>query len=99
MIYFIYYLWLCNKVENLKSTDCKTKSQLAAESSLTLIVSFFLAFIFQKYKFIRIDGSTPAAVRQSLCDQFQQNKECLVAVLSITAANTGDATRFTDKLF
>lgn len=43
----------------------------------------------KKYKFIRIDGSTPAGVRQSLCDQFQQNKECLVAVLSITAANTG----------
>lgn len=43
----------------------------------------------KKYKFIRIDGSTPAGIRQSLCDQFQQNKECLVAVLSITAANTG----------
>jgi len=43
----------------------------------------------KKYDFIRIDGSTPAAIRQSLCDKFQQNKECLVAALSITAANTG----------
>ena len=45
--------------------------------------------ISQKYTFIRIDGSTPARVRQSLCDQFQQDKDCVVAVLSITAANTG----------
>ncbi|KAL9967490.1 hypothetical protein ACROYT_G025722 [Oculina patagonica] len=43
----------------------------------------------KKYDFIRIDGSTPAGIRQSLCDKFQQNKECLVAALSITAANTG----------
>ncbi|XP_067021741.1 SWI/SNF-related matrix-associated actin-dependent regulator of chromatin subfamily A-like protein 1 isoform X1 [Acropora muricata] len=43
----------------------------------------------KKYKFIRIDGSTAAGVRQGLCDHFQQDKDCLVAVLSITAANTG----------
>lgn len=43
----------------------------------------------KKYDFIRIDGSTPASIRQSLCDKFQQSKECLVAALSITAANTG----------
>lgn len=54
-------------------------------------------FIFQKYQFIRIDGSTPAGIRQSLCDQFQQNKECLVAVLSITAANTGETASFLNK--
>ena len=47
--------------------------------------------ISQRYKFIRIDGSTAAGVRQSLCDHFQQDKDCLVAVLSITAANTGKA--------
>lgn len=43
----------------------------------------------KKYRFIRIDGNTPAGVRQSLCDQFQKDEGCLVAVLSITAANTG----------
>lgn len=47
--------------------------------------------ISQRYKFIRIDGSTAAGVRQGLCDHFQQDKDCLVAVLSITAANTGKA--------
>ena len=56
-------------------------------------------FIFQKYQFIRIDGSTPAGIRQSLCDQFQQNKGCLVAVLSITAANTGETASFLNKSF
>lgn len=43
----------------------------------------------KKYNFIRIDGNTPAGNRQNLCDQFQQDKACLVAALSITAANTG----------
>lgn len=41
------------------------------------------------HNFIRIDGSTSSAVRQSLCDRFQNNSDFKVAVLSITAANTG----------
>ena len=43
----------------------------------------------QKYRYVRIDGSTPSDVRQSYCDIFQHDVKCLVAVLSITAANTG----------
>lgn len=42
-----------------------------------------------KYHYVRIDGSTPSDVRQSYCDIFQHDDKCLVAVLSITAANTG----------
>lgn len=38
---------------------------------------------------IRIDGKTPAELRQQLCDKFQYNDMCKVAVLSITAANAG----------
>ncbi|XP_030642537.1 SWI/SNF-related matrix-associated actin-dependent regulator of chromatin subfamily A-like protein 1 [Chanos chanos] len=39
--------------------------------------------------FIRIDGSTPSAERQALCDKFQFSQKSCVAVLSITAANMG----------
>uniref|UniRef100_A0A8C5HPY8 SWI/SNF-related matrix-associated actin-dependent regulator of chromatin subfamily A-like protein 1 n=1 Tax=Gouania willdenowi TaxID=441366 RepID=A0A8C5HPY8_GOUWI len=38
---------------------------------------------------IRIDGSTPSAERQQLCEKFQFSTNTCVAVLSITAANMG----------
>ncbi|KAM9248881.1 SWI/SNF-related matrix-associated actin-dependent regulator of chromatin subfamily A-like protein 1 isoform 4-T7 [Dugong dugon] len=38
---------------------------------------------------IRIDGSTPSADRDNLCEQFQLSERHAVAVLSITAANMG----------
>ncbi|XP_053090397.1 SWI/SNF-related matrix-associated actin-dependent regulator of chromatin subfamily A-like protein 1 isoform X2 [Pangasianodon hypophthalmus] len=38
---------------------------------------------------IRIDGSTPSAERQQLCDKFQFSEQSSVALLSITAANMG----------
>ncbi|XP_034742421.1 SWI/SNF-related matrix-associated actin-dependent regulator of chromatin subfamily A-like protein 1 isoform X4 [Etheostoma cragini] len=38
---------------------------------------------------IRIDGSTPSAERQQLCEKFQYSTKTCVAVLSITAANMG----------
>lgn len=40
-------------------------------------------------RYIRIDGSTPSAERQQLCDRFQFCTQSCVAVLSITAANMG----------
>ncbi|KAM9710026.1 SWI/SNF-related matrix-associated actin-dependent regulator of chromatin subfamily A-like protein 1 [Menidia menidia] len=39
--------------------------------------------------FIRIDGATPSAERQQLCEKFQFSAKSCVAVLSITAANMG----------
>ncbi|XP_067014077.2 SWI/SNF-related matrix-associated actin-dependent regulator of chromatin subfamily A-like protein 1 [Anabrus simplex] len=39
--------------------------------------------------YIRIDGSTSSSGRKQLCDRFQFDDSCMVAVLSITAANTG----------
>ncbi|KAM4608367.1 SWI/SNF-related matrix-associated actin-dependent regulator of chromatin subfamily A-like protein 1 [Polymixia lowei] len=39
--------------------------------------------------YIRIDGSTPSAERQQLCETFQYSAKSCVAVLSITAANMG----------
>ncbi|KAM4730927.1 SWI/SNF-related matrix-associated actin-dependent regulator of chromatin subfamily A-like protein 1 [Anableps anableps] len=38
---------------------------------------------------IRIDGATPSAERQQLCEKFQYSSKSCVAVLSITAANMG----------
>ncbi|KAK7939531.1 hypothetical protein WMY93_002857 [Mugilogobius chulae] len=39
--------------------------------------------------YIRIDGTTPSAERQLLCEKFQHSTKPYVAVLSITAANMG----------
>ncbi|XP_014246833.1 SWI/SNF-related matrix-associated actin-dependent regulator of chromatin subfamily A-like protein 1 [Cimex lectularius] len=39
--------------------------------------------------YIRIDGSVSSEERKSVCDQFQEEDRFRVAVLSITAANTG----------
>ncbi|XP_015262092.1 PREDICTED: SWI/SNF-related matrix-associated actin-dependent regulator of chromatin subfamily A-like protein 1 [Gekko japonicus] len=39
--------------------------------------------------YIRIDGSTSSADRQSLCQEFQFSEKYSVAVLSLTAANMG----------
>ncbi|XP_074550566.1 SWI/SNF-related matrix-associated actin-dependent regulator of chromatin subfamily A-like protein 1 [Halichoeres trimaculatus] len=39
--------------------------------------------------YIRIDGTTPSAERQQLCEKFQFSTSSCVAVLSITAANMG----------
>lgn len=47
------------------------------------------SLIKKKVEYIRIDGKTPSEKRQHLCDQFQRDLETRVAVLSITAANTG----------
>ena len=43
----------------------------------------------QGYEHIRIDGRTPPETRQLLCDKFQHDELCLVALLSITTANAG----------
>jgi len=42
-----------------------------------------------KTGFIRIDGSTPSDLRKQYVDRFQTSSKCQVALLSITAANSG----------
>lgn len=54
-----------------------------------IIYSSFLHLFFQKVGFIRIDGSTPSAERQSLSQEFQFSEKLSVAILSLTAANMG----------
>jgi len=43
----------------------------------------------QKYGMMRIDGRSNAEQRGFLCDRFQRDETIRVAVLSITAANSG----------
>lgn len=52
----------------------------------------------QKHNYIRIDGCTPAELRQSYCDRFQHDEQCLVAVLSITTANAGTYIHCSDHI-
>ena len=42
-----------------------------------------------KIDYIRIDGSTPQEKRFEYINKFQNNKETLIAILSLTAASTG----------
>lgn len=49
----------------------------------------FLLLPFKDVGYIRIDGSTPSAERQSLCQEFQFSEKHSVGVLSLTAANMG----------
>ena len=48
------------------------------------------AFLFRRRVYcIKIDGSTSGSKRQELVRQFQENPECRIALLGITAAGTG----------
>lgn len=49
----------------------------------------FVISLFQKIKYIRIDGKTNTRNRQALVDEFTNTSNCLLAILSITAAGTG----------
>lgn len=59
--------------------------------SLYLVVSFTIGYCFllTSCSYIRIDGSVPSDVRKQLCNHFQEQDSCQVAILSIKAANTG----------
>ncbi len=53
-----------------------------------------------KVDYIRIDGTTASTKRQPLVDRFKTENDCLVALLSITAASTGlDFTPATTVIF
>ena len=53
----------------------------------------FVILLLQKIKYIRIDGKTNASNRQALVDKFTNTSNCLLAILSITAAGTGTYSR------
>lgn len=83
----------------------KVKAKAVAEYALDLLESGKKFLIFahhqsmlnalqteleeKQYDFIRIDGSTNSEKRQEYVDKFQKDENCLCALLSITAANSG----------
>ena len=53
-----------------------------------------------KYKYMRIDGSTPAKTRQANVEAFQKDDTIRIAILSIMAAGTGvTLTRVSECVF
>jgi len=55
----------------------------------TVLDVFCMRFALEKVNHIRIDGHTKGPVREANCKKFQEDPNCQVAVLSITAAGTG----------
>ncbi|GAV09941.1 hypothetical protein RvY_19410, partial [Ramazzottius varieornatus] len=53
------------------------------------VLSQLYGALSETYRGIRIDGSTAPEDRKVLCDTFQQDDNCRIAVLSITACSTG----------
>lgn len=49
----------------------------------------FVPWFCRVFRYIRIDGQIAAEERQRLCNLFQFSDDHLVAVLSLTAANSG----------
>lgn len=68
--------------------ECREKFLVFAHHKLVLD-SITKELAEKNINYIRIDGSTPSAERQLLCDKFQMSDKSCVAVLSITAANMG----------
>ncbi|XP_046902966.1 SWI/SNF-related matrix-associated actin-dependent regulator of chromatin subfamily A-like protein 1 isoform X2 [Hypomesus transpacificus] len=68
--------------------ECREKFLVFAHHKLVLD-SITKELTEKNINHIRIDGSTPSADRQLLCDRFQTADGSCVAVLSITAANMG----------
>lgn len=77
---------VCKYIEDLVEGDqkflCFAHHQVVLDSICDLLTR-------KNCSHIRIDGKTSSEVRKQLCDKFQYNDMCKVAVLSITAANAG----------
>ncbi|XP_071448484.1 SWI/SNF-related matrix-associated actin-dependent regulator of chromatin subfamily A-like protein 1 [Hetaerina americana] len=77
---------ICNYIEDLLEDDlkfiCFAHHQVVLDGVCQVLQQ-------NGIRYIRIDGSTSAVARKELCDEYQLSDQCRVAVLSITAANTG----------
>ncbi|XP_015509270.1 SWI/SNF-related matrix-associated actin-dependent regulator of chromatin subfamily A-like protein 1 isoform X1 [Neodiprion lecontei] len=77
---------ICNYVNDLLESDTKF---LIFAHHLTVLNEICKTISSKNVSYIRIDGSTKSEERKVRCDMFQEQDDCLVAVLSITAASTG----------
>lgn len=77
---------VCKYIEDLVEGDqkflCFAHHQAVLDSICDLLMR-------KSCNHIRIDGKTSAESRKQLCDKFQYDDMCRVAMLSITAANAG----------
>ncbi|CAN8003353.1 unnamed protein product [Ixodes pacificus] len=77
---------ICKYLEDLLESDqkflCFAHHQVVIDAVCELLDK-------KSCSHIRIDGKTSPELRKMLCDKFQYNDMCKVAVLSITAANAG----------
>nr|CAD7398451.1 unnamed protein product [Timema cristinae] len=74
--------YICDLLDTGRKFICFAHHQIVLDGICEAIEERNLSYI-------RIDGSTPSEVRKQHCDLFQYNDEVMVAVLSITAANSG----------
>lgn len=73
-------------IEDLLEADHKV---LVFAHHKSILDHFEDAFLRARRKHIRIDGTTAPALRQDICTRFQADPLTRVALLSVTAANTG----------
>ncbi|KAJ8255314.1 hypothetical protein GJAV_G00203460 [Gymnothorax javanicus] len=69
--------------------ECGREKFLVFAHHKLVLDSVVSALVEKGVSYIRIDGATPSAERQSLCSRFQFSEKSCVAVLSIMAANMG----------
>ena len=78
--------------ENFKSLNDLRNQFIVLKGMVTAYMNFVILLL-QKIEYIRIDGKTNALNRQALVDKFTNTNNCLLAILSITAAGTGKQSR------
>ena len=77
---------ICDYVNYLVDNSCKF---LIFAHHTEILDSIEEVIINDKISYIRIDGKVPVEKRQDLVNKFQNDEDCLVAILSITACATG----------
>ena len=77
---------ICDYVNYLVDNSCKF---LIFAHHTEILDSIEEVIINDKISYIRIDGKVPVEKRQDVVNKFQNDEDCLVAILSITACATG----------
>ena len=77
---------ICDYVNYLVDNSCKF---LIFAHHIEILDSIEEVIINDKINYIRIDGNVSVEKRQDLVNKFQNDEDCLVAILSLTACATG----------
>jgi len=76
-------------LDRLLKDICRNQGRVLLFSAKTQMLDIIENYIKTNYKFLRMDGSTPARKRQQFVDQFKKDPEILVFLLSIKAMGLG----------